>query len=47
MNRDGYVYKDGTNGQYLIVNFNKQQLITILSSEPEMSKVTEILRNLI
>lgn len=47
ISRNGYVYKDGTNGQYLIVNFNKQQLITILSSEPEMSKVTEILRNLI
>lgn len=47
ISRDGYVYKDGTNGQYLIVNFKKKQLITILSSESDMSCVTEILRNLI
>jgi len=47
ISRDGYVYKDGTNGQYLIINFKKNQLITILSSEQDMSCVTEILRNLI
>lgn len=47
ISRDGYVYKDGTNGQYLIVNFAKNQLITILSSESEMNYVIEILRDLI
>ena len=47
ISRDGYVYKDGTNGQYLIVNFAKNQLITILSCESEMNYVTEILRDLI
>ncbi len=47
ISRDGYAFKDGANGQYLIVNFKKRQLITILSSESDMSCVTEILRNLI
>lgn len=47
ISRDGYVYKDGTNGQYLIVNFKRNQLISILSSESEMNYVTEILRGLI
>lgn len=47
ISRDGYVYKDGTYGQYLIVNFDKNQLITILSNEQEMSYVTEILRGII
>ena len=47
ISRDGYFYKDGTNGQYLIINFEKEQIISILSSEKDMSSVTEILRNLI
>lgn len=47
ISKDGYVFKDGTNGQYLIINFSKNQLITILSSESEMQYVTEILRGLI
>lgn len=47
ISRDGYVYKDGTNGQYLIINFKKQQIISILASESDMSCVTEILRDLI
>lgn len=47
ISRDGFVYKDGTNGQYLIFNFDKNLLITILSSEKDMSQVTEILRDLI
>lgn len=47
ISRDGYFYKDGSNGQYLIVNFNKNQLITILSTEKEMQYVTEVLRGLI
>lgn len=47
ISRDGYSFKDGTNGQYLIVNFEKGQLITICSSEPDMKYVTEILRGII
>ena len=47
ISRDGFCFKDGTNGQYLIVNFNKNLLISILSSENEMSYVTEILRDII
>ena len=47
ISRDGYIFKDGTNGQYLIINFDKNLLISILSSEKEMKYVTEILRDLI
>jgi len=47
ISRDGYFYKDGSNGQYLIINFDKRQIISILSSEKDMSCVTEILRGLI
>lgn len=47
ISRDGYAYKDGTNGQYLIINFSKNLLITILSSEKEMNYVSEILRGII
>ncbi len=47
VSRDGYVFKDGKNGQYLIVNFKKKQLISILSSEKDMGCVMEILRELI
>jgi CubicO group peptidase (beta-lactamase class C family) len=47
ISRDGYIYKDGTNGQYLIINLKKQQIISILASESDMSCVTEILRDLI
>ena len=47
ISRDGYAYKDGADGQYLIVNFAKNQLITILSAKPEMQYVTEILRGLV
>ena len=47
ISRDGCAYKDGADGQYIIVNFAKNQLITILSTEPEMQYVTEILRGLV
>ena len=47
ISRDGYFFKDGTNGQYMIINFDKNLLITILSSEKEMKYVTEILRDII
>lgn len=47
ISRDGYVFRDGSNGQYIILNKEKNHLITIMSSEKEMKNVTEILRNII
>ena len=47
ISRDGYVFRDGTNGQYIILNKEKKLLITIMASEKEMKNVTEILRDLI
>ena len=47
ISRDGYIFRDGSNGQYIIVNKEKKLLITIMSSEKEMKNVTEILRNII
>ena len=47
ISRDGYIFRDGSNGQYIILNKDKNLLITILSTEKDMKNVTEILRNLI
>lgn len=47
ISRDGYIFRDGSNGQYIIANKDKNILITIMSSEKEMKNVTEILRDLI
>lgn len=47
ISNDGFVFRDGTNGQYVIMNKNKNLLITIMSSEKEMNKITEIFRNII
>lgn len=47
ISRYGYVFRDGSNGQYIIVNKDKNTLITIMSSEKDMKNVTEILRDLI
>lgn len=47
ISRDGYLFRDGSNGQYIIVNKEKNLLITIMSSEKDMKNVTEIFRNLI
>lgn len=42
-----YIFRDGADGQYIIINKDKNILITIMSREKEMKNVTEILRNLI
>ena len=42
-----YVFRDGADGQYIILNKERNLLITIMSREKEMKNVTEILRNLI
>ena len=47
ISRDGYIFRDGSNGQYIIVNKEKNLLITIMSTEKDMKNVTEVLRNLI
>lgn len=47
ISRDGYLFRDGSNGQYIIVNEEKKLLITIMSSEEDMKKITEIFRDII
>ena len=47
ISRDGIVFRDGSNGQNIIIDKNKNLLITIMSTESNMKNVTEVLRNLI
>lgn len=47
ISRDGIVFRDGSNGQNIIIDKNNNLLITIMSTEPNMKNVTEVLRNLI
>lgn len=47
ISRDSYVFRDGADGQYIILNKEKDLLITIMSSEKEMSNVMEVLRGVI
>lgn len=42
-----YIFRDGADGQYIIINKDKNILITIMSREKEMKNVTEALKNLI
>jgi len=44
---NNYIFRDGADGQYIIINKEKSLLITIMSREKEMRNVTEVLRNLI
>ena len=44
ISRDGYVFRDGSNGQYIIINKEKRLVISIMSSEHDMGKITEIFR---
>lgn len=47
ISRDDIVFRDGSNGQYIICDFKNRQLITIMSSQKDMSLITECLRSLI
>ena len=47
ISRDNYIFRDGSNGQYIILNKGKNLLITIMATEKNMKNVTEIFRNLI
>ena len=47
ISRDNILFRDGSNGQYIICDYKNNRLITILSSQKDMSLVTECLRGLI
>lgn len=47
ISRDGFIFRDGSNGQYIIINREKNLLITIMATEKDMKYVTEVLRNII
>lgn len=47
ISKNSFIFRDGSNGQYIILNKYKDILITIMSSEKDMKNVTEILRNVI
>lgn len=47
VSRDGYIFRDGKYGQYIIINREKELLITILSSEEDMKNITEIFRDVL
>lgn len=47
ISRDGFIFRDGSNGQYIIINKEKDILITIMSSENDMKNILEIFRNII
>ena len=47
ISRDGLIFRDGSNGQNIIINKEKKLLITIMATEEHMKNVTEILRGLI
>lgn len=42
ISRDGLIFRDGSNGQYIIIDKNKNLLITIMSCEKDMKNVTEV-----
>lgn len=45
ISRDSLIFRDGSNGQYIILNKDKNILITIMSTEKNMKNVTEIFRD--
>lgn len=47
ISRDNIVFRDGSNGQYIICDYKNNRLITIMSTMENMSLVTECLRGLI
>ncbi|MFQ9669827.1 serine hydrolase domain-containing protein [Thomasclavelia spiroformis] len=44
ISKEGYVFRNGSNGQYIILNRDNNLLITIMSSEKNRENVMEILR---
>lgn len=47
ISRDGIVFRDGANGQYIICDYPNNRLITIMSTQKDMNLVIECLRELI
>lgn len=47
ISRDNYIFRDGSNGQYIIVNKEKKLLVTTMASEKDMKRITEIFRDII
>ena len=47
ISRDNILFRDGSNGQYIICDYKNNRLITILSLQKDMSLATECLRGLI
>lgn len=47
VSRDNIIFRDGSDGQYIICDFKNNRLITIMATEKEMSKVSECLRGLL
>ena len=47
ISRENIVFRDGSDGQYIICDYKNNRLITIMSSQKDMSLVTECLRGLI
>lgn len=47
ISRDGFVFRDGIHGQYLLINKDRKLLISILSSEKDNGRATEMLRGIL
>lgn len=47
ISRDNILFRDGSNGQYIICDYKNNRLITIMATQKDMSLVTECLRGLI
>ena len=47
ISRDNYIFRDGKDGQYLIINKDKNLVISIMAHEQEMKNVTEIFRDIL
>ncbi len=43
---NNYIFRDGADGQYIILNKERNILITIMAREKDMKNVTEVLRDL-
>ncbi len=47
ISKNGIVFRDGSNGQYIICDYPHNMVITIMATQKDMSLVTECLRGLI
>lgn len=47
ISRDGIVFRDASDGQYIICDYKNKRLVTIMSTQKDMSLVTECLRGLL